>query len=47
LLFVAADLLVAGLLARLAGFQAAAWYAWNPAVIYAFAGGAHYDSFFS
>lgn len=27
-----------------AGRKAAQWYAWNPAVIYAFIGGAHYDS---
>jgi hypothetical protein len=25
-------------------YKAAAWYAWNPAVVYAFAGAGHYDS---
>ncbi|MES2571268.1 MAG: hypothetical protein V4710_14580, partial [Verrucomicrobiota bacterium] len=46
LVFVAADLLTIALLVRLCanGLADAAWYAWNPAVIYAFAGGGHYDS---
>ena len=46
LVFVAADLLTCALLIRLCagGLRDAAWYAWNPAVVYAFAGGAHYDS---
>ena len=45
LTFVAADLLTAALLVRLCGsFRAAAWYAWNPAVVYAFAGAGHFDS---
>ena len=29
---------------RNAAYAAAAWYAWNPAVAYAFAGGGHFDS---
>lgn len=45
LLYAAADLLTAGLLLRLTRSPAAAaWYAWNPLVIYSFAGAAHYDS---
>jgi hypothetical protein len=46
LLFAAADLLTVSLLLRLLGgnYARAAWYAWNPAVVYAFAGAAHYDS---
>ena len=41
--FVAADLAVAGLLARRFGAGAALLYAWNPLVIYVGAGGAHYE----
>jgi hypothetical protein len=44
IIFIAADLLTLAVLLRLVDARAAAWYAWNPAVIYAFAGGAHYDS---
>ena len=48
LLFAAADLATAGVLLLLIGgasrFATAAWYAWNPLVIYCFAGGAHFDS---
>ena len=45
LVFVAGDLLTALLLVRLCNsHRVAAWYAWNPAVIYAFAGAGHYDS---
>ncbi|MDQ3621740.1 MAG: hypothetical protein M3463_04510 [Verrucomicrobiota bacterium] len=48
LCFLTADLLTLGLLLRLIGgelrYQRAAWYAWNPAVVYAFTGAAHYDS---
>jgi len=45
LAIVAADLGVCALLWR--RFQAASLiYAWNPLVLYVFAGGAHYDSFF-
>ena len=42
--FIAADLLTLALLLRLVKVRGAAWYAWNPAVVYAFAGAAHYDS---
>jgi hypothetical protein len=44
--FVGADLAVCWLLRRLFGDRQALLYAWNPLVIYAFAGGAHYDSWF-
>jgi hypothetical protein len=48
LLFTAADLAAAAVLLRLIGgasrFATAAWYAWNPLVVYAFAGSAHFDS---
>jgi len=48
LLFAAADLGVIVLLLRLIGGRArhadAAWYAWNPLVVYSFAGAAHFDS---
>lgn len=46
LAFVLADLLVCGLLGRRFGYRRATLYAWNPLVIYSFAGGAHYDSWF-
>ncbi|MEO0646576.1 MAG: glycosyltransferase [Cyanobacteria bacterium J06650_10] len=44
--FVAADLLICGLLARRFGYRNALLYAWNPLVIYSIAGGGHYDSWF-
>jgi alpha-1,6-mannosyltransferase len=48
LLFAAADLGAIALLLRLIGGGAphidAAWYAWNPLVVYSFAGAAHFDS---
>ena len=48
LLFAAADLGTAGVLVLLVGgtsrFATAAWYAWNPLVVYSFAGAAHFDS---
>jgi alpha-1,6-mannosyltransferase len=48
ILFAIADLLAAALLLRLIGgenrFRDTAWYAWNPLVVYTFAGGAHSDS---
>lgn len=48
LLFAAADLATAFLLLRLIGgasrYANAAWYAWNPLVVYCFAGAAHLDS---
>lgn len=45
-IFAMADLAVAALLVRSFGFRAALIYAWNPIVIYSFAGGGHYDSLF-
>ncbi len=43
--FICADLLTALVLVRLCrSSRAAAWYAWNPAVVGAFAGAAHFDS---
>ena len=48
LLFAAADLATAGVLLLLIGgpqrHAMAAWYAWNPLVVYSFAGAAHFDS---
>jgi alpha-1,6-mannosyltransferase len=48
LLFAAADLGAIAVLLRLIGGTAryanAAWYAWNPLVVYSFAGAAHFDS---
>ncbi|MEM6452666.1 MAG: glycosyltransferase family 2 protein, partial [Cyanobacteria bacterium P01_D01_bin.105] len=44
--FVAADLAICWLLSRRFGHQAALLYAWNPLIIYSFAGGGHYDSWF-
>ncbi|MEM6885104.1 MAG: glycosyltransferase [Verrucomicrobiota bacterium] len=44
--FVLADLAVCGLLLRRFGTVATLIYAWNPLVIYNFAGGGHYDSLF-
>jgi hypothetical protein len=46
LLFAAADLGVIALLLRRFGPVVALTYAWNPLVIYSFAGGGHYDSLF-
>ena len=43
-LFSVADLAGVAVLQRLAGCRRAAWYAWNPLVVYASAGGAHFDS---
>jgi hypothetical protein len=42
--FVLADLAVCALLSGRYGYPATLFYAWNPIVIYSFAGGAHYDS---
>src|SRR3954454_22954864 len=46
--FAAADLAAAAVLLRLIGgasrYGTAAWYAWNPLVVYSFAGAAHFDS---
>ncbi len=44
--FVAADLGICWLLSRRFGYLATLVYAWNPLVIYSFAGGGHYDSLF-
>lgn len=44
--FTLADLAVAWLLLKRFGMSAAMLYAWNPLVMYAFAGGGHYDSLF-
>ena len=48
ILFAIADLGVAAVLLRLIGGEAryreCAWYAWNPLVVYSFAGAAHFDS---
>ncbi|MDQ6765980.1 MAG: hypothetical protein M3Z22_07775, partial [Verrucomicrobiota bacterium] len=48
ILFTAADLAAVAVLLRLIGGTAhygrAAWYAWNPLVVYSFAGAAHFDS---
>jgi len=48
IVFAIADLAVAALLLRLIGgqdrYHGAAWYAWNPLVVYSFAGAAHFDS---
>jgi alpha-1,6-mannosyltransferase len=48
IIFAIADLAVAALLLRLIGgesrYRDAAWYAWNPLVVYTFAGAAHFDS---
>ena len=49
LLFAAADLAAIAILLRLIGgpdrHLDAVWYAWNPLVIYSFAGAGHFDSF--
>lgn len=44
--FVLADLLICWLLCRRFGTVQSTLYAWNPMIIYSFAGGAHYDSWF-
>ncbi|MEO0539354.1 MAG: glycosyltransferase family 2 protein [Cyanobacteria bacterium P01_A01_bin.105] len=44
--FAAADLAICGLLSQRFGYRATLLYAWNPLVIYSFAGGGHYDSWF-
>ncbi|NET31982.1 MAG: glycosyl transferase family 2 [Cyanothece sp. SIO1E1] len=43
---VLADLWVCWLLSRRFGYLQTTIYAWNPLIIYTFAGGAHYDSWF-
>jgi glycosyltransferase involved in cell wall biosynthesis len=44
LAFVAADLLTCWLLYRRFGYTQTLTYAWNPLILYSFAGAAHYDS---
>ncbi|AFY40286.1 glycosyl transferase family 2 [[Leptolyngbya] sp. PCC 7376] len=44
--FVVADLGICRLLSCRFGYKASLIYAWNPLVIYSFAGGGHYDSWF-
>ncbi len=44
--FMLADLGICGLLSARFGYRATLLYAWNPLVIYSFAGGGHYDSWF-
>lgn len=46
LAFTLADLLICWLLSRRFGFAQTALYAWNPMIIYTFAGGAHFESWF-
>ncbi|NJR39546.1 MAG: hypothetical protein HC781_12945 [Leptolyngbyaceae cyanobacterium CSU_1_4] len=46
LAFILPDLRVCGLLSRQFGTVRSTLYAWNPMIIYSFAGGAHYDSWF-
>jgi hypothetical protein len=46
LAFVSADLLAGWLLWRCYGGSQTLFYLWNPLIIYSFAGGGHYDSFF-
>ena len=44
--FIGADLLICWLLSRRFGYIKTLIYAWNPLIIYSFAGGGHYDSWF-
>ena len=44
--FAIADLFICWLLTRKFSSAEATFYAWNPLIIYAFAGGGHYDSWF-
>lgn len=46
LAFFLADLGVCWLLSKKFGYSKTLLYAWNPLIIYSFAGGAHYDSWF-
>lgn len=46
LAFVAADVAVCALLCRRFGVRRALVYAWNPLILYSFAGRGHYDSWF-
>lgn len=44
--FIVADLLTCWLLSRRFGNLSATFYAWNPLILYSFAGGGHYDAWF-
>ena len=48
IIFAIVDLAVAAALLKIIGgedrYRSAAWYAWNPLVVYSFAGAAHFDS---
>ncbi|WP_204106038.1 MULTISPECIES: glycosyltransferase family 2 protein [Spirulina sp. CCY15215] len=44
--FIISDLLICGLLSRKFGYVQTIVYAWNPLILYSFAGGGHYDSWF-
>ncbi len=44
--FVLADLTIVWLLSRRFGYSKTLTYAWNPLILYSFAGAAHYDSWF-
>ncbi|MEM9540025.1 MAG: glycosyltransferase family 2 protein [Cyanobacteria bacterium P01_E01_bin.42] len=44
--FIIPDLLICWLLSRKFGFLKTIIYAWNPLILYSFAGGGHYDSWF-
>jgi alpha-1,6-mannosyltransferase len=44
--FIISDLLICWLLSRKFGSVQAILYAWNPLILYSFAGGGHYDSWF-
>ncbi|MEM8780502.1 MAG: glycosyltransferase family 2 protein, partial [Cyanobacteria bacterium P01_G01_bin.49] len=46
LAFVGADLIICWLLSQRFSYQQTLLYAWNPLIIYSFAGGGHYDSWF-
>ncbi len=46
LAFVLADLTICGLLSRRFGYAQTLIYGWNPLILYSFAGGGHYDSWF-
>lgn len=44
--FIVADLAICWLLTRISSYKNVLIYAWNPLIIYSFAGGGHYDSWF-
>ncbi|MBE9116369.1 glycosyltransferase family 2 protein [Lusitaniella coriacea LEGE 07157] len=44
--FILTDLLTCWLLSVRFGYLSATFYAWNPLILYSFAGGAHYDTWF-